>query len=181
MLDYGRSLQVARVPDSTRLSRITPLRLSGRAVFRGELSTHVNPILRFCRALVENAFADARRVRRDGNGRRVPTLESLEAVMWITSRTDWTAMHKIPPAEIRAEYWGSFEWCCQWLGADPDEVRARGLPQAWGGLTSCYGAGFSEGGLPSILRIWSGLPNVRGLLPARGKHDEAKRTEGPKA
>jgi len=95
---------------------------------------HPSPLLLLCRALIENAFADAVRC---AQGK--PTAEALEALEWIESRTDWTRRknHKIatgdgslpiPSEDARKEFPGTFDWCCRWLNEDPDDVRQRGLP-----------------------------------------------------
>src|SRR5215469_291247 len=85
----------------------------------------VSPVLALCRAMVTGAFRDAIQCA-DGE----PTPTAIEAVQWISARTDWTHVPgcPIPPEEVRREFYGTFEWCCAWLGEDPDQVRQRGLP-----------------------------------------------------
>lgn len=91
-----------------------------------EVPERVTPGLRLCRALIENAFADACRTR-DG----VPTKIALEASEWLTTSVNWTKMpnRPVPPQELRQLYPLSFSWCVQWLGLDEHEIREHGLPR----------------------------------------------------
>jgi hypothetical protein len=81
--------------------------------------------LLLCRRLVESALWDAAQMC-DGK----PTQVALDAEEWINQRTDWTLRKPvvIPDAATRALFPGTFEWCCRWLGEDPDHVRVNGLP-----------------------------------------------------
>jgi len=81
--------------------------------------------LLLCRKLIESAFLDASRTRAGAL-----TQTAIDAETWIHARTDWTLQKpvRIPSVEERTEYPGSFDWCCRWLGEDPDHVRQHGLP-----------------------------------------------------
>lgn len=83
------------------------------------------PALLFARRLVESAFADACQTR---NGQ--PTECAQDAIRWLEARTDWTLRREmpIPPADIRREFYASFEWACRLLQEHPDHVREHGLP-----------------------------------------------------
>jgi hypothetical protein len=83
----------------------------------------VNSNLFLCRRLLETAFADATHTR---NGQ--PTPEARDALDWIQADLDWSTSGLNPPAELRTGYYGSFQWCCSWLGLNAHEVRERGLP-----------------------------------------------------
>jgi hypothetical protein len=83
----------------------------------------VNSNLFLCRRLLETAFADATHTR---NGQ--PTPEARDALTWIQTDCDWSTSGLNPPAELRVGYYGSFEWCCGWLGLNPREVREHGIP-----------------------------------------------------
>ena len=95
-----------------------------------QISTETPPArscatLWLCRKLIESAFVDAVRTRAG-----VLTPEAIDAEEWIHAKTDWTLRRPvvIPDEETRAEFPGSFEWACRWLGEHPDHVRANGLP-----------------------------------------------------
>lgn len=87
---------------------------------------HPCPTLLFARRAIEQAFWDACQTR---NG--MPTETAHEALAWIEARTDWTHYGMQPPEDesVRRELWGQFDWCCRWLGEDPNQVRSVGLPR----------------------------------------------------
>lgn len=129
------------------------------------------PALLQTRKLIELAFADAKQVK---NGR--PTEDALHAVDWIMGRTDWSKLSietrmelwraPAPPEEIRREFAGTFEWCCQWLGEDPDKVRNTGLPDV-----KLYNVNPTNGGLPKVYDTWNskrqrGSSGVSGFVNA---------------
>lgn len=111
------------------------------------------PALIYPRKLIELAFADARQIK---EGR--PTSQALDAVDWIMARTDWAKLgidqrmevwrQPAPPEDIRKEFFGTFDWCCQWLGEDPAHVRNSGL------RGTSYNANPTKGGLPSVYSNW---------------------------
>jgi hypothetical protein len=87
------------------------------------------PILWLVREMIHQGFRDAIRTC-DGR----PTEDAELALAWITERSNWTRIplkerlrrwrSPVPPLEMRREYPLTFEWCCQLLGEDPDQVRA---------------------------------------------------------
>jgi len=95
------------------------------------------PALIFPRKLIETAFADAKQVDKETGQ---PTQLALDAVDWIMGKTDWTSLsvdlreelwrQPSPPEEIRQQFYGTFDWCCEALSFNPDEVRSAGLPHA---------------------------------------------------
>jgi hypothetical protein len=113
-----------------------------------------HPELLFPRRLIVTAFEEAKRTR---NGR--PTEEAREALAWIQERTDWTLIPlerrmkewgaPCPPPEVWCELYGSFEWACNQLGEDPEEVRRNGMPYTKG-YAWCGGTG----GVAQILAVW---------------------------
>jgi len=108
--------------------------------------------LLFARRIILAAFHDALHIGIDG----LPTERALESVDWVKAHTDWL-YHKqpIPPAEIRAENFGSFEWACQWLGEDPEHVRQCGLPRESGVFaTSQEPKRLHVAGLPAVYAHW---------------------------
>jgi hypothetical protein len=115
----------------------------------------VTPGLHLCRKLIEDAFLSACQCR---NGR--PTQDALDAHEWLSSSLNWTRRNdgKIPPPSLRAEYIGSFSWCCQWLGFDEDVVRETGLPRQ-----SCRAEPFRQTVVPSH-------PQRTKPIKANGKH-----------
>jgi hypothetical protein len=115
--------------------------------------TNAFPALLFARRLVEIAFHDALQCGSDGR----PTERALEAWAWLTDRLDWTLhRHKPPPEEIRSEFYGSFEWCCRWLGESPDQVRGAGLPDIRARVfIARQRPRDSIRGLPDIKRRWT--------------------------
>ena len=70
--------------------------------------------------------------------RRYSRLASAHALRWIRARTNWTRIplekrlrawgSPAPPREVRDEYAGSFDWCCELLNLDPDGTRRNGCP-----------------------------------------------------
>ena len=70
--------------------------------------------------------------------RRYSRLASAHAIRWIRAHTNWTRISletrlrawgsAAPPREVRDEYAGSFDWCCELLNLDPDETRRNGCP-----------------------------------------------------
>jgi hypothetical protein len=102
----------------------------------------VTPCQLFARRIIDVAFQDARRMR-DGQ----PTETAKEALDFIEAKTNWTRYGKpVPPPEIRDEYYGTFEWACEFLNKDPDTVRATGIPPTPGM--------FATGGVPQIRQAW---------------------------
>ena len=91
------------------------------------IKDHRSATLLICRRMIELAFADA--LQCDSRGH--PTERALESWEWISAKTDWTIYGKQapPPPELRSEYPGTFDWCVQWLGENPDHVRDAGLPE----------------------------------------------------
>lgn len=86
------------------------------------------PTLCFCECIIRLAFHDACETHKGE-----PTETALEAQQWLEQRLDWTRLpgSPVPPAEVRAEFAGSFEWACGWLSYDPDYVREHGLPRQY--------------------------------------------------
>ena len=105
--------------------------------------TTVCPTLWGIRWLIHQAFSDAlERV----NGR--PTQDAIYARRWIDAKTDWTLRHLPPPPEdVRAEFPGTFEWCCRWLGENPDDVRKHGLSPVCEGRPEVVG-------IDEVLKAW---------------------------
>ena len=90
----------------------------------GAHRSSASPVLLLARRMIDQAFHDATAVGRDG----LPTERALESFEWLSARTDWTiGAHSAPPAELREEFFGTFEWACRWLGEKPDRVREQGL------------------------------------------------------
>jgi hypothetical protein len=90
------------------------------------------PTQLFCRRLIDQAFHDALQKRAG-----LPTENALDAASWIAAKTDWTlCKNRIPPAEIRTEFYGTFEWACRCLGENPERVRVDGLVLAHGRCSS---------------------------------------------
>jgi hypothetical protein len=71
----------------------------------GPLREHPNPALLLPRLMIEQAFRCATQTVRGQ-----PTAIALEAVHWITARTDWTRVPgEVPSESIREEHVLSFE------------------------------------------------------------------------
>lgn len=115
------------------------------------ISINACPALLNCRAAITLAFREAEQCK---HGR--PTQLALDAVDWIMARTDWTKIgierrlecwnSPAPPIEVRREFEGTFDWCCQWLSEDPDTVREHGLLDPF--------AKARQGGLKQIYEKW---------------------------
>ena len=100
------------------------------------------PTLLFARRVVAQAFHDALECK-DGK----PTVDAWRAYQWLTANTDWTIHGQvIPPAEVREEFNGTFEWACRWLGESPEEVRLYGLSPLRGMEPT--------GGIDAIVKAW---------------------------
>lgn len=132
---------------TVKASKLPPLR-SAR-VDMSECPALLNP-----RKAIELAFKDAKLCRFGA-----PTPVALEAIDWIMSRTDWTKLNIAhrediwsvppPPLAIRKEFSGTFEWCCQWLDEDPNEVRKIGLSHM-----RMFNDNTTAGGVSAIWDSW---------------------------
>jgi hypothetical protein len=106
------------------------------------------PAQLFCRKLIESAFHSC--LETDEAGR--PTQDALDAWEWLSAHLNWTLRGKVPPQELRSEYYGSFEWACQWLSEDPDGVRKHGLAPARAFISSNRRQRDWIAGLPDVVR-----------------------------
>jgi hypothetical protein len=118
------------------------------------------PAQLFCKRLIQDAFHAC--LDTDAAGR--PTQDALDAWEWLSAHLNWTLRgEEVPPEELRAEYFGSFEWACQWLSEDPAEVREHGLPPP---KVMIRAAGRRERewikGLPDVRRHWDIAAAARG-------------------
>jgi len=69
----------------------------------------------FALRMIEHAIEEAKHTC---HGR--PTSHALFARQWIMRKPNWSD---------RAEFYGSFEWCCHWLSRDIELVRTNALAE----------------------------------------------------
>ena len=121
-----------------------------QAANRARIKSRSDPLLLLCRLAVEQALNDALQV--DDAGK--PTQIARDAFEWLTAQTNWTKRPgtPIPPVELRRGHVLSFEWCCEQLHFNPDEIRRSGL-QRVSGLTHCY-SGMRLPGVAGIRQHW---------------------------
>ena len=94
-----------------------------------------DPVKLLFRRILDDSFHVACQVGPDG----LPTEQAEEAMSFIETKTDWTAIPlaerlrrwgcPAPPAELRREHYLSFDFCARALDLDPEQVRRDGLPK----------------------------------------------------
>lgn len=145
----------------------------------GPYSEGPNPILLFCRRLIEDAFHAACQCVHGE-----PTEDALESFAWLLARSDWTLYGRMeraggpPSAQAREEYSGTFEWACRWLGEDPAKVRRSGITP----LVSVAGARNLEhkhvAGIPAIYEAWRQAQMKHELAAVIGQRDGTQTSPG---
>jgi hypothetical protein len=83
----------------------------------GEVSRNpkANPLLTFCRRMIETSTEDAQETFLIGPYIGEPTASAFNARAWFELRPDW---------HDKDEFYGSFEWCCHWLDIDIESTRS---------------------------------------------------------
>jgi len=85
-------------------------------------NAHASPYLLYPRRMIDKAIADGKETHKGE-----PTEDALLAREWVAYRPDW----KSPK-----DWYGSFEWCCHWLGLNIEQERNRATSEIDGGLAN---------------------------------------------